>query len=342
MHNSISPGGMPHKSRMPARLVKVDAADAKAVASAKAIIALIYNTRANSNQPLLTLIQANVRFKELETVFAYTWRGQQLPDDDAGRHDLWIAACHIWHLARQCGPILALRQWAAQWAPWCGPDELQALIDRVDADPRKWTADELAHELGVAVMPFAVRQALGLTTIGSIDVDKAGRTQRRGAKKKENNTAWRRRQGSVSREEYLAANTANRDKPWLALGISKPTYYRRKKREAQCGTARETSADTPKKGNVLLYPDLSQVEAPMTTPPMMSSAERVKRDGAGHHDILVGEILDPVGFAGAPPPSSRERTWEDMAAELFARPIVLGRHIESGVAAARRLRELGR
>ena len=105
-----------------------------------------------------------------------------------------------------------------QWAPRCHTDELSELIDRVDANPRTWSADDLAHELGLHILPFAVRQALGLTTIGSIDVDKAAREQRRAAKKKENSAAWRRRNGVISRSDYLAANVASQTKPWVALG----------------------------------------------------------------------------------------------------------------------------
>jgi hypothetical protein len=49
-------------------------------------------------------------------------RGFQLPDDHAGRDDLYIAACHIWHLGRKYGPVAAIEAWASRWAPWCGAD----------------------------------------------------------------------------------------------------------------------------------------------------------------------------------------------------------------------------
>jgi hypothetical protein len=235
------------------RLVKVDPSDPKAVAQTKALIALLYKVRENSGKSSLHQIRTNVRFKELETVLAHCWRGTELPDDDAGRDHLYIAACHLWHLRKKRGPIVAIREWAAHGAPWCGPDELAVLIDRVQSNPRTWSADELAHELGLHVMPFAVRQALGLTTIGSIDVDKAARKRRRAANKKESSTARRRRNGAVSRSEYLAVNVASQTRPWVALGISRPTYYRRKALEAQG----ETSPSTPKRGDILVYTDLS-------------------------------------------------------------------------------------
>ena len=202
------------------RLVKVDATDPKQVAQARAIIRLLYNVNSRA------YVRKNVRFRELETVFAYCWRGTHL----TGRDCLYIAACHIWHMARKCGADAAIEEWARLWAPWCGPAELAALIERVAANPQTWTADELADELGY-ILPFSVRQALGLTTIGSFDVDKRGREQRRAANNKNNSTEWRRRNGAVPRAEWLATNTASRDQPWLDPRSARaPTIAGRRRR----------------------------------------------------------------------------------------------------------------
>lgn len=225
------------------RFVKIDSTDLNAVAWAKARIAQLYAER--SAAPASTIKQ-NRRFHELEIVFAHLWRGR-LPDDDAGRDCLFIAACHIWHLGRKCGPDAAIGAWTAIWAPWCDAEELAALIQRVEVNPQKWTADEMAQELG-PWLTFEVRQALGLTTIGSVDLDKAGRLQRRAENSKERSTEKRRRSGAVTRAEY-EAKSESRTKPWLALGISRATYKRRQKREI--------SSNTPKIGNVLLCSDLS-------------------------------------------------------------------------------------
>jgi hypothetical protein len=253
------------------RLVKVDASDPKAVAQTRALIRLLY--KFNGSKSPLRQIRKNVRFHELEMVFVRCWRGLELPDDDAGRADLFIAACHLWHLGKKCGPIAAI----------------------------KWSADELAHELGLHVMPFAVRQALGLTTIGSIDVDKDARERRRTANQKENSTAWRRRHGAVPRADYLA-KAASQAKPWLALGISERTYYRRKAREAQGGT----SPYTPKEGNQLLYTDLCHdIEGQSVKHPADSRGASSARRRA--LPVLNGEIIvDRPGDVArrAPPPTS--------------------------------------
>jgi hypothetical protein len=168
------------------------------------------------------------RFCDLEIVFVYCWGVPELPDDDAGRIDLHVAACHIWHLGKAC-PAVAIRAWAARWSPWCGEEELAALLKRVAAKPLKWKADALAHKLGVT---DAIRTALGLTTIGSIDVDKAGREQRRATNSTARSEKRRRQDGAVPRSEWLLANNASRTKPWIAMGMKRSRYYELKQQGA--------------------------------------------------------------------------------------------------------------
>ncbi|MGY8685732.1 hypothetical protein Q2941_49745 [Bradyrhizobium sp. UFLA05-153] len=229
------------------RVVRIDPADREAVAWAKARIAQLYVER--SETPAGT-IKSNRRFLELEIVFAHLWRGR-LPADDAGRDCLYIAACHLWHLGRRCGADAAIRAWAAIWAPWCGLEELAALIQRVEANPRKWNADEMPHELG-PWLTFAVRQSLGLTTIGSIDVDKAARVKRRQDRKRQEREEHRRNNGVVPRAEYLAAHSKSREEPWKQLGMSKSRYYRLGLHKAS-----ETGPCTPKRVEVLVSTHLS-------------------------------------------------------------------------------------
>ncbi|GEC52651.1 hypothetical protein ABIF38_005694 [Bradyrhizobium japonicum] len=215
-----------------ARLVKVDRTDARAVAQTRALIKLLYDVHENSRKTPLYQTRKNIRFSELELLFAYQFRDTVLPDDSAGLDCLHIAACHLWHLGKNCGPDAAIREWAAQWAPWLSPYDVETIIMMVEADPRKWTADELGQEMQ---LPFETRQALGITTIGAFDLDKAGRELRRKRCKKQAEAERRRKRGAQPRAEYLATHSENRTKPWLALGISKRTYQRRKA-NAKVGT----------------------------------------------------------------------------------------------------------
>jgi hypothetical protein len=233
----------------PARFVKIDATDPVMVAKARAAIAKLYARRGKTS-PLQTF--KNVRFSELETVFAWCWRGTELPDDDAGREDLYTAACHLWHLGRKHRQDTAIKAWAAEWAPWCGAHELSQLISQVAATPLKFKADPLAHRLGL-YMTNQLRTALGLTTIGDIDVGKKGREKLRAERQKAWKQQNRRKNGATPRAEYVA-NSKSQTKPWDAEGISRATYFRRQKAEtAQVGT----SPGTPKTKDILLSTDPS-------------------------------------------------------------------------------------
>jgi hypothetical protein len=130
---------------------------------------------------LMTLI----RMRELERIFARRY-GRLLPDDDAGRDDLIVAAHHIAFLG---GDVIEhIVDWARAWAPWMPSAEAERLAERVAAKPRKWTADTLAWRLRLSM---AERTELGITTIGAFDVSKAEREVQRKQKRKEAERARR-------------------------------------------------------------------------------------------------------------------------------------------------------
>ncbi|MGF6427341.1 hypothetical protein [Bradyrhizobium elkanii] len=207
-----------------ARLVKVDRTNARAVAQTRALIKLLYDVHENSRKTPLYRTRRNVRFADLELLITHQCRGTILPEDSAGWDYALIAACHLWHLGKKCGADAAITAWLEQWAPWLSPYDVETIRIMVEVDPRKWTADELGREMRLS---FETRQALGITTIGAFDLDKAGRELRRKKLKKQSQAERRRKRGVQPRADYLA-KMASTPKPWLALGISKRTYYRRK------------------------------------------------------------------------------------------------------------------
>jgi hypothetical protein len=130
---------------------------------------------------LLTL----VRMRELERLFARRY-GRLLPDDDAGRDDLILAAHHIAFLR---GDVIEhIVDWARAWAPWMPSAEAEQLAERVAAKPRKWTADMLAWRLRLSMVE---RTELRITTIGAFDVSKAEREVERKQRRKEAERARR-------------------------------------------------------------------------------------------------------------------------------------------------------
>jgi len=134
---------------------------------------------------LITLI----RLRELERIFQYRY-GRLLPDDDAGRDDLMLAAHHI---AFVNGDVVAhIVAWARAWAPWMPKDQAEQLAKRVALAPHKFTADILGWRLRLSA---AERSALKVTTIGAFDMSKAERAEER---KRKNREAKRAKRAEIS------------------------------------------------------------------------------------------------------------------------------------------------
>lgn len=163
-----------------------------------------------------------LRIRDLATLFRSRY-GITLPDDDAGRDDLEIA---VNHLACMPYPQVAVAHWIEIWAPWLTAAENHDMLARIMPHPMRWKADPMAWRLKVTMEE---RMALGLTTIGAIDCNKAARKKRRKQRDIKRKANQRRNQGAKPRALY-EAESINRTKPWQAEGISRATWYRRKTR----------------------------------------------------------------------------------------------------------------
>jgi hypothetical protein len=155
----------------------------------------------------------NLRKKELELIFAKQYRGWQLPDDDAGRADLRIMMDHLAQLGED-----HMRRWVSVRAPWLTDDKLDDLIDDVGPG-RHWTAAALGKALN---LDNATRMRLNIRTIRPVDRTKAQLDQDTKKRHAAAEADRRLKAGAKPR-----ATAAERTKPWLALGISRRTYYRK-------------------------------------------------------------------------------------------------------------------
>jgi len=108
-------------------------------------------------------------------------------------------------------------------------DEARDIIEKARSTSRPRTPDGWARALGLT---YARRQRIGITTIGAIDVNKRQRTHLR--KLRENERYRRRRQalGATPRTQSLSAL-----KPWAAEGISRRTWERRRRADANSNVA---------------------------------------------------------------------------------------------------------
>ena len=181
-----------------------------------------------------------IRVGDLNKIFGARYGSDavnyQFPDDDAGRIDAMILAQHYAN-----GNPSALARVLRKRLPWMDAAEFHDLIEEARGSPRFWGTEELARALPLTDKR---RTELKIKSIGSIDMTKRQRNKRRKAKNTEQHRAAARAKGVKPREQYLAEHTANRDKPWLELKISKATYYRRGLHLTQVGS--ETSASAIK------------------------------------------------------------------------------------------------
>lgn len=161
------------------------------------------------------------RLREVEAILEDNYGGKQLPNDDAGRADLFIVAQHIYGLGGDV--VRHVKDFAAMWASWLSPAEARTLIEEVIARPRKWKADSLAKEMGVT-KEQRDRLLGGLTTIGAIDCTAKQRKRLRRKRRAGDCAARRLADGAKPHAE-----SAEQTKPWEAAGMSRRTWYRHRK-----------------------------------------------------------------------------------------------------------------
>jgi hypothetical protein len=175
--------------------------------------------RRRSPMQLVTL-----RLNDLAKLFRGRY-GHVLPDDDAGRDDLLVA---IHHLACLPHPQKPIEHWLEIWAPWLTIAERKVIVGDALSCPMRWKADALAWRLRLTA---ADRATLGITTIGAIDENKAARKKRRKAQARKRMAKLRRKQGGKSRNVY-EEQSLEHVTPWAYEGISRATWYRRKRETA--------------------------------------------------------------------------------------------------------------
>jgi len=181
-------------------------------------IARRYKAR-RAQKPPVSII--TLRIRELDRLFTARY-DHTLPNDDAGRDDIVLVAHHLVRCPGE--PARRVRNWIELRAPWMTSDVAAEIIRLVMANPLNWPADTLAHRLGLTE---AERRRLLIRTIGAIDMTKEEREKARRLRQRQRDNARRRALGAKPRAEY-EANSISRKKPWLAFGISRRTWYRRR------------------------------------------------------------------------------------------------------------------
>ena len=150
------------------------------------------------------------------------------------------------HMARGKEPQKRIPSWLSLQAPWFTAEQVAVLVEEVtaiDDDTEQFvvplpTADNLGWGLRVTKEE---REEWRLTTIGAMDDSPAKRKGRRKAKARSREAARRESKGATPRIKSKAQT-----RPWAALGMSKPTWYRR----GQPTPPPDRDATTPVKNGV--------------------------------------------------------------------------------------------
>jgi hypothetical protein len=112
-------------------------------------------------------------------------------------------------------------------------EEAKAIVREARYTRRHMTAEALAAWLGCT---YADREALRLTRIGCIDVGPEARRVLTRRRKRLAKQAERRRKGVTPRAEY-EAKSLSRTRPWLADGISRSAWERRRRKATEANAA---------------------------------------------------------------------------------------------------------
>lgn len=175
------------------------------------------------------------RRSDIEKIIAAR-HGFKLPDtDDIDIYVQEIAYCLGRVLAEKAITLTAtaivdrLNLWCDRWAPTF-PTKSRNKCARRALRMRGRLPDNETVGRRLFLL-YQERAYLKITSVGCYDVDRNARKRLREAGKRKRDRERRARaralEGRQSRQEYLATHSLSREQPWIKLGISRRTYYRK-------------------------------------------------------------------------------------------------------------------
>ena len=179
--------------------------------------------------------RARKRLRELERIIKDR-HGTVPCTDDADLYLLPVARCFrkIMVASGKAASVAEVMDrfglWCETWAPRLTSAEATDIVRQMLDESPKFDRDDA---LGASLrLTYAERRRLKITTIGSYDVDRKSRKQLAKDRRRERDrlraAEKRKAKGATPRTVY-EARSISRTKPWEALNMSRPTYYRRLK-----------------------------------------------------------------------------------------------------------------
>jgi hypothetical protein len=138
----------------------------------------------------------------------------------------WLIAW-VWYNPSAEDQIWSVMEAAKRMGGEITEAEASAITEEASIRRKHLSADSLARFLGVT---YAQRQALRLTTIGSVNVKKRARKELRKRRDRIAKEKKRRALGMRPQSESLSAT-----QPWREMGMSRAAWYRRNKTRSETG-----------------------------------------------------------------------------------------------------------
>jgi hypothetical protein len=167
---------------------------------------------------------------------------------DSDDFDRWLIAW-VWQNPGAKDQVWAVMEAARRMGGVLTETGAEAVIEAAACTWRRKSADNMARWLG---LKYADRKALGITTIGSVDVTKRVRSELRKHRNREAKLRKRRASGAIARADYETKSVAEQARQ---EGVSRMTIYRRRKEQAR------NQPDVTGAGTAIL---LSSEEGPVT------------------------------------------------------------------------------
>ena len=200
------------------------------------------------------------RVNEINRIIAFRHGGllSVLRDGTYAGDEVTIIRLVAHHCRDLPNPQGRFETWSQDHAPCLSKADVRAHFEKAINHPRKFKAVKIGWMLKLSKLH---RQALDIRTIDAYDWEPGEKAALKSQRKAEAETRRRRRNGAIPRTEYEAKSLSTQ-KPWEADGISRSTYYRRKRKAEVVDLAQvRGSLNTPTE-----YMDTLMAHGPVSPP----------------------------------------------------------------------------
>jgi hypothetical protein len=221
----------------------------------------------DKHKPRAPFSRQKQRVAELKRLFKVRYP-LGMPDDDAGHDDLWLMMNAISNYDERVA-------WAGVNAAWLSSAEIDAMAREIGHRPLWLTAREMGDRLGVTEAERTKHKMKTIRAAGMTDEMMKARVQQndRNRKKAERAAARDARPPTISET-----------KPWLAEGVSRATWHRRRKDRAE----RETKSVQSNTSPIILDGICLTTPAVAGTHPSHDSLQEKKREVRVDGNAVVG------------------------------------------------------